>query len=516
MKNRGNWNFISLIIFLLILFSLSPLISAQKYSVNVTTEHPFLLANGTYVQAKDLQLGMQLKTIEGKIAIITNKSSHHSDIPFPVYNLEADPYNNFILPGGVIVHNSENPASQEFLKNNADFLSKIKELASNSESTSVSPETSKAIINELNKIQLPDLTVSSERTQELDNILLSDDKDSIKKLSPTDRIYIAENLYGRKLSDIEKKAILAMHETEICSSDYKRIASKTRIYESVYDIKDANQKSFLENLMTMKVTDSSPDSGDVGKVETEFAQREIPFFIKGSVSTDIEMQLEEIKDSFNKLFEESNEWAISYINGEISQEDFLNLFTENSGLKMTNIRSFNIAKTGLKAGKVTIEVTDFPNVDSSKEMMNIEIVYTNMENGQITDNLRPNTVSLVLYDTTQTPIKIKKQADEKYINCFKPKSQKKEIPRNPLDPSKPNLAQIILDSRKKLSDKELLQLALKMGYKSEQAKGSHIRIINNEGVWITDIAMGHSKDYNPIIAEQVIKRLATNTPDFHN
>ena len=88
------------------IFLLVPIISAQHYSVNVTTEHPFLLANGSYIPAEDLEVGMQLKTIDGKIATVTNKNQYHSDFPFFVYNLEADPYSNFVLPGGVVVHNS--------------------------------------------------------------------------------------------------------------------------------------------------------------------------------------------------------------------------------------------------------------------------------------------------------------------------------------------------------------------------------------------------------------------------
>ena len=100
---------IFVILFLLIQFV--SFVSAQTYSVNVTNEHPFLLSNGSYIPASQLQVGMQLMTIDGKKATVSSITDVHSDSSFPVYNLEADPFSNFVLPGGVVVHNSNGLAA---------------------------------------------------------------------------------------------------------------------------------------------------------------------------------------------------------------------------------------------------------------------------------------------------------------------------------------------------------------------------------------------------------------------
>jgi hypothetical protein len=101
MKKAG----LFLLILVIILFSLY-LISAQEYTLKVTEEHPFFL-NGEWVVAKDLKVGDFLITDDGKKAKITNIEEVADNIE--VYNLEAEPFNDFVVAGDVIVHNSASP-----------------------------------------------------------------------------------------------------------------------------------------------------------------------------------------------------------------------------------------------------------------------------------------------------------------------------------------------------------------------------------------------------------------------
>ena len=103
MKKEG----VKLILIFVFISLLISLVSSQNYSVNVTNEHPFLLSNGSYIPASQLLVGMQLMTINGKKAIVSSITDVHSDVSFPVFNLEASPFSDFLLPGGVVVHNSD-------------------------------------------------------------------------------------------------------------------------------------------------------------------------------------------------------------------------------------------------------------------------------------------------------------------------------------------------------------------------------------------------------------------------
>ncbi len=105
---KFNFIFIFLGILFMSLFFIS-LISAA--ALQVTEEHPFLI-NGSWISAHDLKIGDILQTADGKKVRITAIEDIISKENFPVYNLEAGIYHDFVVNGGdnleVIVHNSNN------------------------------------------------------------------------------------------------------------------------------------------------------------------------------------------------------------------------------------------------------------------------------------------------------------------------------------------------------------------------------------------------------------------------
>jgi intein/homing endonuclease len=113
MKQRGKILFLVLAL-AFILISLSNF--SQAGTLKVTEEHPFLI-NGSWIPASDLKVGDELTTIDGKKVRITNITDVETKEPFPVYNLEAGKYHDFVVDGGdgvgVVVHNSNN---EEFCK----------------------------------------------------------------------------------------------------------------------------------------------------------------------------------------------------------------------------------------------------------------------------------------------------------------------------------------------------------------------------------------------------------------
>jgi hypothetical protein len=107
MKKSG-WLFLSIVlVFALMIFSLASLVSAG--TLKVTEEHPFLV-NGSWISASDLKVGDTLSTVDGKKVKITGLEDIVRDSSFPVYNLEAGFYHNFVVDAGdgleVVVHNS--------------------------------------------------------------------------------------------------------------------------------------------------------------------------------------------------------------------------------------------------------------------------------------------------------------------------------------------------------------------------------------------------------------------------
>jgi hypothetical protein len=77
------------------------------------------LINGEWIPASDLKVGDELTTIDGKRVRITSIEDIETKEPFPVYNLEAGKYHDFVVDGGdglgVIVHNSNSPLNSEVI-----------------------------------------------------------------------------------------------------------------------------------------------------------------------------------------------------------------------------------------------------------------------------------------------------------------------------------------------------------------------------------------------------------------
>jgi len=128
MKQRGKILFLVLAL-AFILISLSNF--SQAGTLKVTQEHPFLV-NGEWISASDLKAGDELTTIEGKKVKITSIQDVETKEPFPVYNLEAGKYSNFVIDGGdglgVVVHNSDLLVS-EFPNKNIITLDRFKSQA---------------------------------------------------------------------------------------------------------------------------------------------------------------------------------------------------------------------------------------------------------------------------------------------------------------------------------------------------------------------------------------------------
>ena len=77
--------------------------------IRCTPDHRFMLRNGSYVEAKDLNsdlLLMSLKSNEYNVSTNVVDSVEIIDSCVDVYDLEVDTYHNFALSSGVFVHNS--------------------------------------------------------------------------------------------------------------------------------------------------------------------------------------------------------------------------------------------------------------------------------------------------------------------------------------------------------------------------------------------------------------------------
>jgi DNA gyrase, B subunit len=77
--------------------------------IRCTPDHRFMLRNGSYVEAKDLNsdlLLMSLKSNEYNVTVGIVDSVEIIDSCVDVYDLEVDTYHNFALSSGVFVHNS--------------------------------------------------------------------------------------------------------------------------------------------------------------------------------------------------------------------------------------------------------------------------------------------------------------------------------------------------------------------------------------------------------------------------
>ena len=87
-------------------------------SVITTPEHPYMLRNGQYKEAKDLEVGTSLmplyfgtttngyETVKANSkATIVNIETINYDFLQPVYDIEVENYHNFYVDAGVILHN---------------------------------------------------------------------------------------------------------------------------------------------------------------------------------------------------------------------------------------------------------------------------------------------------------------------------------------------------------------------------------------------------------------------------
>jgi hypothetical protein len=97
-------NKLFLLMFAIILMNIN-FISCQEYFLKVTEEHPFLVG-GKWLVASELKVGDSLTTADGKKAKITEIEAVALDELVNVYNLEALPFNDFVVDGEVVVHNS--------------------------------------------------------------------------------------------------------------------------------------------------------------------------------------------------------------------------------------------------------------------------------------------------------------------------------------------------------------------------------------------------------------------------
>lgn len=81
---------------------------ASASTLQVTEEHPFLL-NGEWVEARELETGDLLTTVDGGLVRITRITRVEPPEPILVYNLEAGVFHDFVVGKlGLVVHNSNN------------------------------------------------------------------------------------------------------------------------------------------------------------------------------------------------------------------------------------------------------------------------------------------------------------------------------------------------------------------------------------------------------------------------
>ena len=111
MKKECKFLFLAIV---LVLFM--PLIAASSGSLQVTTEHPFLI-KGKWVPASQLKPGDTFTTLSGKTAVIRKIEDVTLKDPFPVYNLEAGVYHDFVVgPFDIVVHNSNKDLPDTYLE----------------------------------------------------------------------------------------------------------------------------------------------------------------------------------------------------------------------------------------------------------------------------------------------------------------------------------------------------------------------------------------------------------------
>lgn len=84
---------------------------SDGHTVRCTPEHKFMLADGTFIEAQNLFIGIdELKSVKSKSVYVYKKEYINLYTPVPVYDLEIDTIHNFPLQNGVVVHNSKDMA----------------------------------------------------------------------------------------------------------------------------------------------------------------------------------------------------------------------------------------------------------------------------------------------------------------------------------------------------------------------------------------------------------------------
>lgn len=84
---------------------------SDGHTVKCTPEHKFMLADGTFIEAQNLFIGIdELKSVKSKPVYVYKKEYINLYTPVPVYDLEIDAVHNFPLQNGVVVHNSKDMA----------------------------------------------------------------------------------------------------------------------------------------------------------------------------------------------------------------------------------------------------------------------------------------------------------------------------------------------------------------------------------------------------------------------
>ena len=75
--------------------------------IECTDNHPYMIENGSFIQAIDLTAGTRLKTIDNRELYIDSIRTIKLNYDIPVFDIEVENVHNFPLYNGAIVHNSK-------------------------------------------------------------------------------------------------------------------------------------------------------------------------------------------------------------------------------------------------------------------------------------------------------------------------------------------------------------------------------------------------------------------------
>lgn len=92
----------------------------REYTIETTDNHPFMIPDLSYVEARNLKVGDVLKGIgeDGYITPLEYKILNIDIVAYPegvdVYDMEVEEHHNFALEGGIFVHNSNLDAIEDY------------------------------------------------------------------------------------------------------------------------------------------------------------------------------------------------------------------------------------------------------------------------------------------------------------------------------------------------------------------------------------------------------------------